>query len=244
MNDAFNNLPADNSGLSTVHELSDRKVLAKKLKHSLFVVAATYTFSVLGAGDLSLPGWRSEGASDSWGLAIVFCLATIFATAVHSFFTGIVAIVTVQVVKRSISRSDSGQSLIPKLILGFSYFLFGLWFGVPLIMLAFWSKGLTLAWLLLHLAITPKNLRMTSYIENGSTSFALVMISLMSALSNSVLIFIALGVQVFLLAMVNLVATTRLYREKNHDVAAQANRLKIRLRKIGVAEFCLQVRSA
>lgn len=57
----------------------------------------------------------------------------------------------------------------------FIYFHMGTWFGIPIIGLAALTNWLSLAWAVAHVSLAPRGTRTWTFLENGSTSLALVM---------------------------------------------------------------------
>jgi len=63
----------------------------------------------------------------------------------------------------------------PASVAGFIYFHMGMWFGIPIIGLASMTNWLSLAWVVVHMAIARRGTRTWTYLENGSTSLALLL---------------------------------------------------------------------
>jgi hypothetical protein len=63
----------------------------------------------------------------------------------------------------------------PVFIAGFIYFHMGMWFGIPIVGLAAMTNWLSLAWVAVHMGLARRGTRVWVYLENGSTSLALLL---------------------------------------------------------------------
>ena len=181
----------------------------KNLCRSVIIVGGNYLASVYTLGwDLGdLPHHESPSVGLSIGLAMLVCLLTL----THGFLVGSFGIL----IFRSIFRGTTNyfQFVVENthsfservsgfLIYGFLVLWFGIWFSVPMLILSGMTGRLTIAWALFHLAMTRPGHRMIAFIENGSTSLALLLCSIVILTNSWWAITCVLVFQIFLLTAV------------------------------------------
>ena len=84
-------------------------------------------------------------------------------------------------------RGKQGKS-IPRgarsLVMGFIYLHMGIWYLSPMIGLAFYTRSLAPAWMVLHLVLAKRGNRTWVFLQYGSTAFALLLFVFCVSMTN------------------------------------------------------------
>ena len=153
---------------------------------SLVPVGLTYSAALIGIeyfGVADMEFAPSNPPSGIVGLFVVpFFTLTHCVVPVFFYFLFVAAI---QGMRQGVKSTGMAPQMLAFFLVfsGFVYLHMGIWFGVPAIVLAFFTGWLTIPVAIVHIALAKQGTRTFVFLEYGSTSFALLLFFVMFSMS-------------------------------------------------------------